>query len=171
MTGIFLGLGSNLGDRLMHLARCLKEFKLIHEIELVNVSSVYETEPYGFADQPWFLNLAIEIKTKLEPLKLLKQTQQIESRLGRKKTDRWGTRAIDVDIISYKDVIFEHPMLNLPHRGLHLRKFVLLPLKEIATRFVHPKLKKDIDQMLNHCPDLLEVKWFMDSTELLTRVE
>ncbi len=171
MTGIFLGLGSNLGDRLMNLACCLKELKLSYEIELMKVSSVYESEPLGFSDQPWFLNMVVEIETNLEPLDLLKLTQQIESQLGRKRTHRWGPRTIDIDILSYKNIIFKHPMLNIPHRQLHLRQFVLQPLKEIATGFVHPGLKKDIDQMLNHCQDQLKVNWLMDGNELLTYIE
>lgn len=171
MTGIFLGLGSNLGDRLMNLARCLKEFKLSYEIELVKISSVYESEPYGFVDQPWFLNMVVEIDSKLKPLELLKRTQQIESRLGRKNADRWGPRTIDIDILSYNNTIFKHPMLNIPHQQLHLRQFVLHPLKEIATRFVHPELKKDVDEMLNHCQDQLKVNWLMNGNELLTYLE
>jgi len=171
MAGIFLGLGSNQGDRLMYLARCLKEFKLNNEIDLMKLSSVYETEPYGVADQPWFLNMCIKIDTKLEPFELLKRTQQIESRIGRTNADRWGPRTIDIDILSYRNIVIEHPILNIPHRQLHLRKFVLLPLKEIAAHFVHPESKKDIDQMLNQCPDQLEVNWLIDGDELLTYLE
>jgi 2-amino-4-hydroxy-6-hydroxymethyldihydropteridine diphosphokinase len=155
----------------MNLARCLKELKLSHEIKLLNVSSVYQTEPYGIVDQPWFLNVCVEIETKLLPLELLKQTQQIDSRLGRKDNGRWGPRIIDIDILSYKGMIFKHPRLNIPHRQLQLRKFVLHPLKEIATAFIHPESKKNIDQMLNCCPDLLKVNWLMDGNELLTYLE
>ena len=168
MTGIILGLGSNLSDRLMNLARCLKEFELSNEIELKKISSVYESEPYGFSDQPWFLNMGVEIETNLEPLNLLKLTQRIESQLARKKTHRWGPRIIDIDILCYKNIIFKHPMLNIPHRQLHLRQFVLQPLREIATCFVHPELKKNIDQLVNSCHDQLKVNWLMDGNELLT---
>jgi len=168
MTEIYLALGSNQGDRLMNLARCLNEFKMSYAIEIIKVSSVYETEPFGFFNQPWFLNMAIEIETNLEPLNLLKLTQQVENQLGRVKTYRWGPRIIDIDILSYKNIIFAHPLLNIPHRQLHLRQFVLQPLKEIAAGFVHPEFKKNIDQLLNHCHDRHRVNWLMDGKELLT---
>jgi len=168
MTEIYLGLGSNLGDRLMNLARCLKELRSSTEIQLMKISSVYESEPYGFLDQPWFLNMVIEITTKLEPLRLLKLTQQIEKQLGRKNTHHWGPRTIDVDILSYDNLIFKHPMLNLPHQQLHLRQFVLLPLKEIAACFVHPGFKQTIDQMLMNCQDKSKINWLIHGNELNT---
>lgn len=171
MNGIYLGLGSNLGDRLMNLTRCLKELKLNRAIQLIKLSSVFESEPYGFANQPWFLNMAVEIDTNKAPLQLLELTQQIETQLGRKKAQRWGPRTIDIDLLSYKDLIFKHPMLNLPHRQLHLRQFVLQPLKEIASCFVHPEFKKNIDQLLNNCQDKVKVNWFMNANELLTYLE
>jgi len=167
MTGIYLGLGSNLGDRLMNLARCLKTLYLSRKIQLIKISSVYESEPFGFSDQPWFLNMVIEIETNLEPLQLLESIQQIEQQIGRKKNYYWGPRTIDIDILCYHNIIFNHPMLNIPHRQLHLRQFVLLPLKEIAARFVHPVFKKSIDQLLQDCQDKVVVNWFMDGTQLL----
>lgn len=171
MTGIYLGLGSNHGDRQMNLARCLRILSLSREIQLIKISSVYESEPYGFANQPWFLNMAIEIGTNLQPLQLLEFTQQIERQIGRKKTHHWGPRTIDIDILSYDNIIFKHPMLNIPHRQLHLRQFVLLPLREIAAGFVHPKLEKNIDQLLKDCRDQVVVNWFMDGNELLKLIE
>ncbi len=168
MSEIYLGLGSNLGDRLMNLARCLKELKKNNEIQVTKISSVYESEPYGFLDQPWFLNMAVKIATNLEPLGLLKLTQQIEKQLGGKKTQRWGPRTIDVDLLSYNNLIFKHQMLKLPHQQLHLRKFVLLPLKEIAANFIHPGFKLTIDQMLMNCQDKGKINWFIDGNELTT---
>lgn len=166
MTGIYLGLGSNRGDRMKNLARCLKTLPLTNEIHLKKVSSVYESEPVGHSDQPWFLNMVAEIETNLKPLPLLHLTQQIEQELGRKKTYHWGPRTIDIDILSYHNLIFNHPMLNVPHRQLHLRKFVLLPLQEIAACFVHPKLKKNINQLLTDCQDTAIVNWFLDGKVL-----
>jgi len=171
MTGIYLGLGSNLDDRRMNLAQCLKTLNFSSKIKLIKISSVYESEPYGFANQPWFLNMVIEIETNLEPLQLLQFTQQIEKQLGRKKTNHWGPRTIDIDILSYNNIIFRHPMLNIPHQQLHLRQFVLLPLKEIATCFVHPGLKKNIDQLLKDCHDKVVVNFFMVGNELLNYLE
>lgn len=171
MNGIYLGLGSNLGDRLMNLACCLKKMKLNNAIRLIKVSSVYESEPYGFANQPWFLNMVAEIETKLEPLQLLELIQQIENQSGRKKTLRWGPRTIDIDLLNYKNLVYKHPMLNLPHRQLHLRQFVLQPLKEIASRFVHPELQQTISQLLKNCQDKTKVNWFLDGYELLNSKE
>lgn len=167
MTGIYLGLGTNLGERLLNLSRCLKILSLNSQIQLLKISSVYESEPYGLSCQPLFLNLVVKIGTNLEPFQLLTLTQQVEQQIGRKKTFRWGPRVIDIDILSYDDNILNHPMLYLPHRELHLRQFVLLPLKEIAACFVHPILKLSIEQMLTDCPDTGFVNWFMDSHKLI----
>lgn len=167
MIGIFLGLGTNLGDRLKNLARCLKVLSLSSEIRLTTISSIYESEPYGISDQPLFLNMAVEIETRLEPFKLLELIQKIERQIGRKNIYRWGPRKIDIDILTYHNVILMHPMLCIPHRQLHLRQFVLLPLKEIAACFVHPKLNKNIDQLLEDCQDRSLIHWFMDGKKLL----
>lgn len=166
MTGIYMGLGSNQGDRLMNLACGLKKL-LSNKIQVIKFSSVYETEPYGFSRQSWFLNMVVEIKTALEPLALFRLIQQIENQIGRKKTHHWGPRTIDIDILSYNEIIFKHPMLNIPHRQLHLRQFVLLPLKEIAASFVHPEFKKSINQLLNECQDQAIVNWYMEGNEFL----
>ncbi len=166
MAGIYLGLGSNLGDRMRNLARCLKALPLTNEIQLKKLSSVYESEPVGHSEQPWFLNMVVEIATDLKPFKLLHLIQQIEKELGRKKTYHWGPRTIDIDILSYDDIIFAHPMLNVPHGKLHLRQFVLLPLQEIAACFVHPNFKKNINQLLMDCQDTATVNWFMDGSQL-----
>lgn len=171
MSGIYLGLGSNLGNRLVNLVCCLKTLNLSSEIHLLKNSSIYESEPYGFSDQPWFLNIVVEIDTKLKPLELLQFTQQLEKKVGRFKTYRWGPRTIDIDILSYHNVVFKHQVLKIPHQQLHLRKFVLIPLKEIAACFVHSDLKKNIDELLNECQDKIVVNWFMDGNELLNRLE
>jgi len=171
MKAIYLGLGSNLGNRLMNLARCLKELRASGELQLKKMSSIYESEPHGHCDQPWFLNMVVEIATDLAPLQLLKLTQQIEKQMGRTKTFHWGPRIIDIDILSFNNLIFKHPMLSLPHQQLHLRQFVLLPLKEIAAGFVHPEFNKDIDQLLMTCQDKNKINWFMDGNELITGSE
>lgn len=165
-----MGLGSNQGDRLMNLASSLKKILLSNEIQLINLSSVYETEPYGFSKQPWFLNMVVEIATNLNPLFLLKRIKNIEQQIGRKKTHHWGPRQIDIDILSYPNMVFKHPMLNIPHRQLHLRQFVLIPLKEIAACFVHPESKKNINQLLNECQDQAMVSWFMEGNEFLNYI-
>jgi len=162
-----LSLGSNLEDRLKNLARAIRGLAANH-IEVIKISSVYESEPYGVRNQPWFLNMVIQIDTKLTPLQLFQRTQQVEKQVGRKKTFHWGPRIIDIDILSYYNLILRHPMLDIPHRQLHLRQFVLIPLKEIAASFVHPKFDKTIDQLINECEDNALVNWFMDGTKILT---
>jgi 2-amino-4-hydroxy-6-hydroxymethyldihydropteridine diphosphokinase len=167
MSAIFLGLGSNLGDRLANLKSCLKILANSKEVKINKISSVYESEPYGDKDQPWFLNVVIEIATGLNPISLLNFTQNVEQQVGRKKTRFWGPRIIDIDILSYEKSILMHPMLQIPHPQLHLRQFVLLPLKEIAARFIHPGLNKTIDQLINECQDRSQIAWFTNGTNLL----
>jgi len=169
MKGIFLGLGTNLGSRVEHLACCLKRLSCQSEVLVTRISSVYESEPFGEPNQPWFLNMAVEITTDLAPFELLTFTQQVEKEIGRKETYHWGPRIIDIDILSYHEMVFRQPMLQIPHRQLHLRRFVLLPLKEIATGFVHPEIKKNIDHLLTDCQDKTQVIWFMNGTELIKR--
>lgn len=167
MSAIFLGLGSNLGDRLVNLKSCLAILAQSAEIKIKKLSSVYESDPYGDKHQPRFLNMVIEIATNRDPLSLLKFTQQVEQQIGRKKTRFWGPRIIDVDILTYKNRIVKHPMLQIPHPQLHLRQFVLLPLKEIATRFTHPGTGKNIDQLISECQDTSQVDWFKEGKNLL----
>jgi 2-amino-4-hydroxy-6-hydroxymethyldihydropteridine diphosphokinase len=171
MSAIFLGLGSNLGDRLVNLASCLTILAHSAEVKINKISSVYESEPYGDKHQPWYLNMVIEIATNLDPLSLLQFTQQVEQQIGRKKTRFWGPRIIDVDILSYKNRIVKQPMLQIPHPQLHLRQFVLLPLKEIAARFKHPGLNKNIDQLISECQDNSQVAWFKDGKKIIKMVE
>jgi 2-amino-4-hydroxy-6-hydroxymethyldihydropteridine diphosphokinase len=166
MSAIFLGLGSNLGDRLANLKSCLKILANSKAVKINKISSVYESEPYGDKDQPWFLNVVIEIATSLDPMSLLIFTQNVEQQIGRKKTRFWGPRIIDIDILSYENRLLAHPMLQIPHPQLHLRQFVLLPLKEIAARFIHPGLNKTIDQLINECQDKCQVAWFTEGTNL-----
>lgn len=169
MSEIFLGLGSNLGDRRANLENGLQRLTNSPEIQIKKISSVYETEPYGAKDQPWFLNIVIEIGTGLSPLALLEVTQHIERQVGRGKTHFWGPRIIDIDILSYEDRIVMHPELQIPHPQLHVRQFVLIPLKEIAARFVHPGLKKTIDQIISECQDKSQVIWLQKGTNLLKK--
>jgi len=145
----FLALGSNLGDRSQNLleARTLIE-KNIGKI--VAVSSEYETHPVGFRSKNLFINQALSVETTLSPEKILEITQEIEKKLGRtKKTlEKYEDRIIDIDILMVDDIIINSPRLVLPHPRMHLRKFVLEPLCEIAPKTVHPVLRKTIDAIL-----------------------
>ena len=147
--GIFLGLGSNLGDRQNHLNQAIS---LLRSPVLLQ-SSIYETEPLEFQDQPWFLNMVIKIETDLTPMKLLRRCQSVELQLKRKREIPKGPRTIDLDILFYNDLVCSGPELTLPHAAIPQRRFVLEPLNEIATQFVHPVLKKTIGELLQSCGD------------------
>jgi 2-amino-4-hydroxy-6-hydroxymethyldihydropteridine diphosphokinase len=147
MTHIaYLALGTNLGDRLDNLRTAIAA--LAPEIDTLDESRVYETEPWGYADQPPFLNMALRAATELSPRGLLGRLKSLEATLGRIPTFRNGPRLIDLDILFYDDLILETPPLIIPHPRLHARAFVLVPLAEIAPRFVHPVLAFSVEQLL-----------------------
>lgn len=129
---VFIGLGSNVGDRYSYLMKALEQLDNHKQIELVNYSSVYETEPVGVTEQASFLNMVAEIKTSLSPKKLLQATQKIEIRLHRVRRKRWGPRTIDLDILLFNDENIRMNDLLIPHPRMHERAFVLVPLAEIA---------------------------------------
>jgi len=133
-------------------------------IELLRRASLYETEPVGVEDQPWFINTVVEIATVLAPLELLKVCKEIEQKLGRRERGRWGPREIDVDLLLYNGLVLEdheHGLI-LPHPELHRRRFVLVPLVELAPKLVHPSLKKTLRQLLAELPDEKRVKRWSD---------
>ena len=134
---VFLGLGSNLGDRAQMLsrARALLEGP---DLRMVGGSRVYESPPWGMADQPWFLNQVVEIRTGLPPRALLSRCLDIEARLGRVRTVRWGPRTIDIDILLYGGLEMNAPDLIIPHPRLRRRAFALIPLEELAPGLILP---------------------------------
>lgn len=134
----FIGLGANLGDRLRSLQQAVKRLDDTGGVQVTKVSSVYETEPVGPADQPWFLNAVAEIETRLSPAALLAQTQAIERALGRVVTSRWGPRTIDLDILLYGDGRVETATLVIPHPELCRRAFVMIPLLELDPQLTLP---------------------------------
>lgn len=135
---VFLCLGANLGERLLTLQKTVKALNAIDFIDVVKVSSVYETEPWGMIEQPRFLNVAAEIETVLEPLELLHELKNLERRLGRTPGMRWGPRIVDIDIILWDGLQFHTDELTIPHIYFRERHFVLAPLAEIAPEAIDP---------------------------------
>ena len=145
---VYLGIGSNMGSREMFLQEALKMLRQSKGIRVTNLSSIYETEPYGVTDQPPFLNGVIGLETWLEPEALLMRLHEIESALGRVRELHWGPRTIDLDILLYDKEVIDTPDLHIPHIDMANRLFVLQPLAEIAGYYRHPITGITIDEML-----------------------
>ena len=157
MNGIFLLLGSNKGDRLEQLqiaCGLLKE----NGIRITDNSSVYETQPWGNESQAWFLNAVVKIETNNQPEELLAMCLQVELEMGRVRTEKWGERTIDIDILYFHDTVLESPNLYIPHPGIPSRKFTLIPLVEMSGGLLHPQRKVSQLELLANCDDPLEVK-------------
>jgi len=128
----YIGLGSNLGDPVEYLRKGLAELKIQDGIKVTGVASVYKTEPIGYEAQDWFANTVVEVETELKPLELLRVLQDIEYRLGRVRTIRWGPRTLDLDILLYGEEEIHLPELEVPHPRITERAFVVVPLEELA---------------------------------------
>ena len=157
MKRCYLLLGGNLGNREDNLLRAAKMIENGCG-EIVRSSSIYETEPWGKGDQPPFLNQAIEIETFLRPMDLMKRILAIERSMGRERKEKYGPRIIDIDILLFGDEQYDDPFLKIPHPEMQNRRFVLVPLSEIAGDALHPILKKKVSRLLEECPDKLHVR-------------
>lgn len=144
MTDVFLGLGSNVGDRENQLKEAIRLLDEQSGIKVVKVSSFYETEPVGYVDQPDFLNLCVEIQTELSPKAVLERGLAIEQQLHRVRKERWGPRTLDIDILLYGDQVIEEQDLTIPHPRMTERAFVLIPLQEIAPNKVETRTQTKI---------------------------
>jgi len=154
---IYLSLGSNLGDRGAQIARAVEALAAAG-VRVARQSSLYATEPVDFRSQNWFLNCVLEAETELMPRQLLHAIQEIERRLGHKRLVRRGPRAIDIDILFYGTSVLRAPDLEVPHPRMPTRRFVLVPLREIAAGLRHPTLKKTVAQLLAETPDRSQVR-------------
>jgi len=148
MNKVYIGIGSNLGDREKNIKEAISLINAYSSINVVKISSIYETEPVGFKEQNWFLNLVIEVETTFLPQELLAILKQVEAKLGKKIERKWGPRTIDLDILLFNDIILELPDLQIPHKLMHKRTFVLVPFAQIAPNVKHPVLNKTIQELL-----------------------
>ncbi|MEW6007870.1 MAG: 2-amino-4-hydroxy-6-hydroxymethyldihydropteridine diphosphokinase [bacterium] len=142
----FLLLGSNIEDRSKNIENAL--FFIDKIASIIKTSRIYETEPWGYKNQPFFLNRAIKIETDLSPQNLLLKLKEIEKTIGRKRAKKYGPRIIDIDILLYGDLVLNEKHLVIPHKKLANRKFALVCLQEIAEDFIHPIHKKTISELL-----------------------
>ncbi len=147
---VFIGVGSNLGNRRAYYQKAIDLMAGLPQTSIVRGSSLYESEPIGEAKN-WYVNGVVELETGLSPQQLLSRLQKIESALGRKRTaltKKWGSRTIDLDILLFDKYVVNEEQLKIPHPEMHRRRFVLLPLSELAPQFVHPLLGSTVTELL-----------------------
>lgn len=149
----YIALGSNMGDRFGYLKKALLLLESHEGIQVVNTSSIYETDPVGYTDQDQFLNMAVQVKTKLNSEELLAECLRIEEELGRKREIRWGPRTLDLDILLYNHENIETEKLTIPHPRMSERAFVLLPLLEMEPNLTLSTMDKPLKSFLQSIPD------------------
>jgi 2-amino-4-hydroxy-6-hydroxymethyldihydropteridine diphosphokinase len=154
----YIGIGSNLGDRKANTAEAVDRVAKLPATRVVRASSLYESEPLGDA-KTWFVNSVIELETEFPPEELLKRLKAIEKAMGRKRVTgkRWGSRVIDLDILLCDQEVVDKRTLKIPHPEMHKRRFVLLPLAELAPHVVHPQLGQSVSAMLATVKDAKRV--------------
>ena len=150
---VYIGFGSNIGDRQAHIQNAIHALSKTEGITLQKISSVYKTDPVGYETQAQFLNGVAAIQTNLPPLSLLHTLKNIETAIGRQHRIRWGPREIDLDILIYGDLCLQTEKLVIPHPEMHHRRFVLAPLAEIAPDLVHPVFQETIQTLVERLED------------------
>ncbi len=169
MADVFIALGSNTGNRLEFLLRAMR--LLAEKTVLQEVGGLYESAAYGLTGQPDFYNSAVRTVTDLSPEALLKTLKKMEADVGRIQRQRWGPREIDLDIIFYNQQLLTADGLQIPHPDFQNRRFVLLPLADIAPGFISPAHRRTVSDLLNNCPDSTEIElvarnWYPDGIKL-----
>ncbi len=160
---VYLSHGSNRGDRVANLRRAMEELDKVG-VKVQRASSFYKTEPVDFGPQAWFLNCAVEASTELMPMQLLKAVKSVERAMGRRPGVSKGPRAIDIDILLYENVVVRTAALTIPHERMNERRFVLVPLRELAPAVRHPVSRSTVAEMLQASPDLSQVVRYKPGT-------
>lgn len=155
----FLGVGSNIGDAAANCAAAERRISDIGGVGVLRRSSLYRTQPVGLEEQDWFVNGAIEIRSALELRSLMDAILDVEKEMGRVRNEKWGPRIIDIDILFYGQVVIDEEGLVVPHPRLHKRRFVLVPLDEIASHVIHPAFGVSVGGLLDRLDDTNTVEW------------
>jgi 2-amino-4-hydroxy-6-hydroxymethyldihydropteridine diphosphokinase len=153
MKTAFIGIGSNMSDPHRNCLDAVDRIGRIDNCEIISESSLYLTAPVGVQDQEWYINSAVSITTGLSAQDLMKRLLEIEADMGRVRTTKWGPRVIDLDILLFGQDIIDDILVKVPHPMMHLRKFVMAPMAELAPDLIHPGLGKTIMELLKEIPD------------------
>lgn len=171
-TEVFLGLGSNVGNRVKYLNTAIEALHQINEIDMVARSKFYVAPPWGNTEQRAFVNAVVKVTTSLTPRMLLETIKNIEQKIGRTSCEKWGPREIDIDILLYGEESVESPDLRIPHEHLSTRAFVLVPLLELAPDLMHPEKGITLRDLLDRLPETTKIhEWKPPTFEMLSNEE
>lgn len=158
-----ISIGTNTGKRLQNIQNAIAEMK-VGLGEVVKISAVYESEPWGFESEHWFYNIVLTLKSDVEPQELMKKLLDIEKKMGRERNAKgYADRCIDIDIVLCEECTICSKNLTLPHPHMHERLFVLLPLKELMPQWIHPIFKKNMEEMIRECNDNCRINKLMSN--------
>ena len=158
MAHAYIGFGSNINNRLNYITQALRLLLETDSVSLIQISSLYETEPVGYEEQDWFLNGVVAVETGLPIHQFLAALKEIEGVVGRQHRERWGPREVDLDLLLYDQCCTNTPDLIVPHPEMHQRNFVLIPFAEIAPEVLHPIFQQNIRTLLSNLNDEKAVK-------------